>query len=214
MQSPRVPRPSWFPRVCSNSYTLCPWCYPIFSSSVARFFSCPQSFPGSVSFPMIWLFASGGQRIGASAPVLPMNIQNWFPLGLTGWISLPIQGTLKHFLQHHSSKASIFRCSAFFIVQLSHPYMTTGKTIALTRRTFVGKVISLFWDLVTVSNFRCFLTTANWKWVQTHICGQLNVFHHFSRKQIKIWYWLCFSSPANCLANHILNSWKYLELQN
>ena len=139
-----------------------------------------------------------------------MNIQDWFPLGLTGWISLPIQGTLKYFLHHHSSKASIVWWSAFFVVQLSGPYMTTGKTIALTKQIFVGKVKSLLWDLVTVSNFHCFLATANWKWIQTHICGQLNAFHHFSRKQIKIWYWLCFSSSANpllLLLSHFSHVW-------
>ena len=79
-------------------------------------------------------FASCGQSTGvsASALVFPTNIQDWFPLGLTGWIAL-IQETLKSLLQHHSSKAPVLQCSAFFIVQLSHPYMTTGKTIALTR---------------------------------------------------------------------------------
>ena len=66
------------------------------------------------------------------------------------WLGLlVVQGTLKSLLQHHSSKASILRCSAFFIVQLSHPYMTTGKTIALTRRTFVGKVMSLLFNMVS-----------------------------------------------------------------
>ena len=81
--------------------------------------------------------------VSASASVLPMNTQDLTSSGWTGWISLTVQGTLKNLLQHHSSKASIFRCSAFFTVQLSHPYMTTGKTIALTRQTFVGKVMSL-----------------------------------------------------------------------
>src|SRR5574337_950255 len=102
-------------------------------------------------------FASGGQSIGvsASASVLPMNIHDRFPLGWTGWISLQskgllaVQGTLKNLLQHHSSKASILWCSALFMVQLSHPYMTTGKTIALTRRTFVGKVISLLFNMLS-----------------------------------------------------------------
>ena len=89
---------------------------------------------------MSWLSTSGGQRIGASASasVLPMNIHGWFPLGLTGCL-LAVQRTLKSLLQHHSSKASILQHSAFFMVQLSHPYMTTGKTIALTRWTFVSK---------------------------------------------------------------------------
>ena len=114
------------------------------SSSAALFSSCLQSFPASGSFPMSQLFASGGQSIGTStsASVLPVNFQGWFPLGLTGLISLLSKG-LSSLLQHHSSKASMLWCSAFFRVQLSHPYMTTEKTIALTRRTFVGKVMSL-----------------------------------------------------------------------
>ena len=95
------------------------------------------------SFLMSLLFASGGQSTGASASVLPMNFQDWFPLGWTGLISLQSTG-LKSLLQHHSSKASILQHSAFCIVQLSHPYMTTGKTIAMTRWTFVGKVIPAF----------------------------------------------------------------------
>ena len=100
---------------------------------------------------MSQFFASGGQSIGlsASASVLPMNIQNRFHLGWTGWITLQSKGTLKSLLQHHSSKASVLRRSAFFIVQLSHPYMTTGKTIALTRRTFVGKVTSLLLNMLS-----------------------------------------------------------------
>ena len=92
-------------------------------------------------------FSSGSQSIGvsASASVLPMNIQDWFPLGLTGLISLQS----KSLLEHHSSKASILWHSAFFIVQLSHPYMTTGKTIALTKLTFVGKVMSLLFNMLS-----------------------------------------------------------------
>ena len=94
-------------------------------------------------FPVSWLFAWGSQSIGASA-LVSVNIQGWFPLGLTGFIYLlAVQGTFKSLLQHHNSKASILQWSTFFMVQLSHPYMTTGKTIALTICTFVGKVISL-----------------------------------------------------------------------
>ena len=119
------------------------------SSSVVTF-SHLQSLPALESFPVSWFFASGGQSIGisASASVLPMNIQDWFPLGWTGWM-LAVQGTLKNLLQHHSSKASILRHSAFFIVQLSHPHMTTGKTIALTRCTFVGKEMSLLVNMLS-----------------------------------------------------------------
>ena len=99
-------------------------------------------------FPMSQFFASGGQSIGVStsASVLPMNIQDWFPLGWTGWIALQSK-TLKSLLQHHSSKASILQHSTFFIVQLSHQYMTTGKTIALTRQPFVDKVIFLLFNM-------------------------------------------------------------------
>ena len=91
-----------------------------------------------------------GQSIeaSASASVLPINIQDWFPLRWTGWICLQSKW-LSRVLQHHSSKASILWCSVFFIVQLSHPYMTTGKTIALTRWTFVGKVMSLLLNMLS-----------------------------------------------------------------
>ena len=95
------------------------------------FSSCLQSFPASGSFQTSQFFTSGGHNNGvsASASVLLVNIQDCFPLGWTVWDCLSVQGTLKCLLQHHSSKASILQCSAFFIVQLSHPYMTTGKTI-------------------------------------------------------------------------------------
>ena len=102
---PPCPLPS--PRVCSNPCSLRWWCHPTISSSIVPFSSCLWSFPASGSFPMSWLFTSGGQSIGASASasVLPMNIQGWFPLGLTGWISLQSKG-LSRVLQHHSLKAS------------------------------------------------------------------------------------------------------------
>ena len=121
------------------------------SSSVVPFSSCPQSLPASESFPMSQLFTWGGQsiRVSASASVLPMNTQDWSPLEWTGLDLLAVQGTLKSLLQHHSSKVSILRPSAFFTVQLSHPYMTTGKTIALTRWIFVGKVISLLFNMLS-----------------------------------------------------------------
>ena len=100
---------------------------------------------------MSQLFAWGGQSIGVSALalVLPMNAQDWSPLEWTGWDLLAIQGALKSVLQHHSSKALILWHSAFFTVQPSHPYMTTGKTIILTRWTFVGKVMSLLLNMLS-----------------------------------------------------------------
>ena len=141
LQHTRLPCPPPTPRAYSNSCPLSQWCHPTISSSVIPFSSHLQSFPASGSFPMSQFFASGDQRIGvsASASVLPMNIQDWFPLVWTGWISLQSKG-LSRVFSTTSWKASILWHSAFFIVQLSHPYMTTGKTIALTRWTFVGKV--------------------------------------------------------------------------
>ena len=115
------------------------WSHPTISLSFIPFSSCLQSFPISESFPVSQFFASDGQRIGASASVFPMNIQDWFPLRLTGLISFQFKGLFKSLLQHHSSKASVLWCSAFFIVQFSHPYMTTGKTIALTMQTLSAK---------------------------------------------------------------------------
>ena len=94
LQHARPPCPSPTPGVYSNPCPLIQWCHPTISSSVIPFSSCPQSFPASGSFPMNWLFTSDGQRIGTSAlaSVLPMNIQGWFPLALTGLISLPFKG--------------------------------------------------------------------------------------------------------------------------
>ena len=148
-QSARAPCPSSMPGVYSNSCPLSRWCHPAISSSVIPFSSCPQSFPILGSFPMSQLFAWGGQSIGVSAStsVLPMYIQDWFPF--LSLVLLAVQGTLKSLLQYHSSKASILWRSAFFTVQLSHPYMTTGKTIALTRWTFIGKVMSLFLNMLS-----------------------------------------------------------------
>ena len=149
LQHARLPCPSPTPGVYSNLFPLSQWCHPTISSSVIPFSSCLQSFSASGSFPLSHFFASGGQSIGvsASASVLPMNIQDWFPLGWTDWISLLSKGPSRVH-QHHSSKTSILQLSVFFIVQLPHPYMTTGKTIALTRWTFVGKVTSLLFNML------------------------------------------------------------------
>jgi len=102
--------PSFSPRVCSHSCPLSWWCHPTISSSVAHFSSCPQSFPASGSFPVSWLFASGGQSIRAStsASVLPMNIQGWFPLGWTGWISLQSRGLSRVFFNTTAPKHQFF----------------------------------------------------------------------------------------------------------
>ena len=150
-QHARPPCPSPTPGAYSDSCPLGRWCHPAISSSVVPFSSCPQSLPASGSFPMNQFFASGGQSIGVSSStsVLPTNIQDWFPLGLTGWISLQSKGLSRVFSNTTVSKVPILWCSAFFIAQLSHPYMTTGKTIAFTRWTFVGKVMSLLFNMLS-----------------------------------------------------------------
>jgi len=140
----RLPCLSLSPRVHSNSRPSSRWCHPAISSSVVPFSSCPQSLPASESFPMSQLFAWGGQSTGVSALVsfLPKNTQDWSPLEWTGWISLQSKWLSRVFSNTTVQKHQ------FFGSQLSHSptltsYMTTGKTIALTRRTFVGKVMSL-----------------------------------------------------------------------
>ena len=196
----RLPCPSPSPRACSNSCPLSQWCHPTISSC------CPLLLLPSV-FPSIRVFSNeSGLRIRwpkywsfSFSIILQMNFQGWFPLGLTGlisllskgfsrvfssttiwkhqffstqlslwsnshihtWLTFPlaiylthsawrIPGTLKSLLQHHSSKASILLHSAFFIVQFSHPYITTGEIIALTRQTFVDKVMSLFSNMLSM----------------------------------------------------------------
>ena len=126
----------------SRSYSdSCPlnwWCHPTISSSVIPFFSLLQSFSASGSFQMSQVFASGGHSIGvsASASVLPMNTQDWSLLGWTSWISLQSKGLSRVFPNTTVQKHQFF---TFFIVQLSHAYMTTGKAIALTRWTLFAK---------------------------------------------------------------------------
>ena len=112
----------------------------------------PSNFEASGPFPMSQFFTLGGQTIGvsASASVSPSNDYSGLISFRIDWLNLlAVQGTPKSLLQHHSSKASVLQCSAFFVVQLSHPYMTTGKTIALTRQTFVDKVISLLFKMLS-----------------------------------------------------------------
>ena len=145
--SPSFTVPQSLLRLMSIELMMSSNCHPVIPFSF-----CPQSFLALGSFPMSQLFASGGQSIGssASASVLPMNIQGWFPLGSTGLISLQPK-RFKNLLQHHSSKASILRHSAFFMIQLSYLYMTTGKTIALAIWPFVSKVITLLFNMLSRS---------------------------------------------------------------
>ena len=146
-QQDRPPCPSPTPGVHSDSHPSRQWCHPAISSSVVPFSSCPQSLPASESFPMsrmkwpkYWSF-SFSIIPSKEIPGLISFRMDWLDL-------LAVQGTLKSLLQHHSSKASILQRSAFFTVQLSHPYMTTGKTIALSRWTLVGKVMALLLNIL------------------------------------------------------------------
>ena len=151
LQHTRLLCPPFSPIVCSNSCPLCQWWHPVISSSVAPFSSCLQSSPASGSFPVSQRFTSGSQSIEASASVLSMNIQGWFPLDLLVWFPCFPRDSQES-SPTPQFKASILWCLAFFMVLLSHPYMTTGKTIALTRWTFVGKVMSLLFN--TLSRLR------------------------------------------------------------
>ena len=148
LQHARPPCPSPTPGACSNSYPSSRWCHPTISSFVVPFFSRLQSFPASGSFPVSQFFASGGQS--SSFNISPSHeYSGLISFRIDRLDLLAVQGTLKSLLQHHSSNASIVWPSAFFMVQLSRPYMTTGKTIALTRQTFVGKVMSLLFNMLS-----------------------------------------------------------------
>ena len=150
LQHARLLCPSPSPRACSNSCPLNQWCHPTISSSIALFSFCLHYFPASGFFsnelavhntwPKYWSSSFSFVPAKEYSGLISFKI-DWFDL-------LAFQETLKSVLPHHSSKASIFQCSAFFIVQLSHPYTTTGKTIALTIWTFVRKMLSLLSNTV------------------------------------------------------------------
>ena len=150
LQHARLPCPSPTPGVYSNSCLLSRWYHPSISSSVIPFSSHLQSFPASGSFPRSHFFTSETPKYWSfSFRISPSSEYSGLISFRMDWLDLlAVQGTLKS-LQHHSSKASILWCSAFFIVQLSHPYMTTGKTVALIRRTFVSKVMSLLFNVLS-----------------------------------------------------------------
>ena len=141
------PTPGVYPNPCPSSW----WCHPAISSSVVPFSSCPQPLPAWGSFPMSQLFTSGGQSIGvpASTSVLPMKTQDWSPLGWTGWISLQSKGLSRVFSNTTVQKHQFFG-TQLSLWSNSHIHAwPLGKTIALTRRTFVGKVMSLLFNLLS-----------------------------------------------------------------
>ena len=144
LQKARLPCPSPTLGACSNSCPSSQWCHATILSSVVPFSSCLQSFPASGSFQRNQFFTSV-KYWSFSFSISPSNEYSGLMSFRIDGFDLSVQGTLKSLLQHHSSKASIIQHSAFFIAQLSRPYMTSRKTIALTRQTFVGKVnVSVF----------------------------------------------------------------------
>ena len=145
----RLPCPPPSAEACSNSCPLSQWCHPTISSSVVLFSSCLHSSPASGSFLMSQLFELGGQSYWNFSISTSNEFSGLISFRIDWFDLLAVQGTIKTLLQHHSSKASVLQCSAFFMVQLSHPYMTTGKTITLTRWTFVGKVMSLLLNMLS-----------------------------------------------------------------
>ena len=151
LQHARLPCLSPTPGACSNSCPLSQWWHPNISSSVIPLSSCLQSFPASGSFQMSQFFAKNWPKYWSfSFSIGPSNEHSGLIFFRIDWFDFPVvQGTLKSLLQDHSSKASILRHSAFFMVQLSHPYMTTGKTLTLTWWTFVGKVMSLLFNMLS-----------------------------------------------------------------
>ena len=148
LQDTRLPCPSPTPGAYSNSCLSSEWCHPTISSSFVPFSIFPSIRVFSnesvlrIWWPKDWSFSFSISPSNEHSGLISFRI-DWFDL-------LLVQRTLKSLLQHHSSKASILQCSALTIVQLSHPYMTTGKTIALTRQTFVGKAMSLLFNMLSM----------------------------------------------------------------
>ena len=150
MQHSRPPCPLSTPRACSHICPSSQWCHPTISLLCRPLLLLPSIFPSirvfsnesvlRITWPNYWSFSFSISPSNEYSGLISFRM-DWFDL-------LAVQGTLKSLLQHHSSKTSILRCSAFLTVQLSHPYMATGKTIALTRQTFVGKIMSLLCNIL------------------------------------------------------------------
>ena len=151
LQHARLVCPPLSPRVCSNSSPLSQWCYLTISSSVTHLLLLPSIFPSirvfssesvlHIRWPKHWSFSFSNSPFNEYSGLISFRID---------WFDFPVvKGTIKSLLQHHNSKASILQHSAFFMIQLSHPYMTTGKTIALNIWVFVDKVVSLLFNMLS-----------------------------------------------------------------
>ena len=148
-QHSRLPCPSPTQETCTNSCPSSQWCRPTISSSVDPFSSCLWSFPASGSFQGVSSSHQVAKVLELQLHISPSSEYSGLISFRIDWFDIfAVQETLKSLLQHYGSKASILWCSAFFIVQLSYPYMTTEKAIALARQTFVDKVMSLLFTLL------------------------------------------------------------------
>ena len=203
-QHARPPCLSPTPGVHSDSRPSSPWCHPAISFSVIPFSSCPQSLPASESFPKSTLHMRWPKYWSFSFSIIPSKEYPGLISFRKDWLDLlAVQGTLKSLLQHHSSKASNLQHSAFFTVQLSHSYMTTGKTIALTRRTFVGKVMSLLFNMLSrlVTTFLPRSKRLLISWLQSPSAVILEP------PKIKVWH--CFHLFLNCFSYFINCYFKF-----
>ena len=191
LQHTRSPCPSPSPRGCSDSCPLSRWCQPIILSSVVPFSSCLQSFPASGSFLMSQFFASGGQRIDQR--ISPSNEYSGLISFRTDWFNLlAVQGTLKSLLQHHSSKAAILWHSAFFMVQLSQPYMTTGKTKKMCNK-HIKDVYPAFYSWKCTLKTQCdprqsYKTGQNYKCKVSLVEAMKTIFIHSNRGKCSLYY--------------------------
>ena len=205
LQQASLPCPSPSPRACSNSCPLSQWCHLILCCPLLLLLHGIRVFPNGLAlrirWPKCWSFSISPSN--EYSGLISFRI-DWFDL-------LTVQGTLKGLLQYHSSKASILPHKAFFMVQLSHPYMTTGKNIALTRQTFFGKIMSLLFNMLSrlvlafLPSSRCLLIS----WLQSPFCSDFGAlesqvrhcFHCFPTD-------LPWSDGAGCHDLSFLNEWN------
>ena len=209
LQHARLPCTSPTPRACSNSLPSSQWSHPAISSSVVSISSCLQSFPASAYFSHESVLCITWPKYRSfSFSISPSNEYSALIFFRMDWLDLlVVQGTLKSLLQLHSSEASILWHSVFFIVQLSHPYMTTGKTIALTKRAFVGKVMSLLFNKLS----RLILTFLP-RSKRLLIMAAVTICSNFGAQENKICHcshffliYLAWSDGTGCHDLHFLN---------
>ena len=187
LQHARLLCPPLSPGICSSSCLLSQWWYLTLSSYAASFSFCLQSFPApGFLFPMSQFFASGGQSWSFSFSISPSNeYSGLISFRIDRFDLLAVQGTLKSLFQHDGFKESILWCSALFMVLFSHPYMTTGKTIALTRWTFVGKVVFLLFNML--SRFVIvFLPKNRCLWISKLLSPSTMIFEPKKRKPVTV----------------------------